>query len=249
MAGEKQLRRLLIADSSEEFCTRLTDILQDRYEINVCPSGELVVDYMRLFQPDVVVLDLMMPGMDGISILEKAAAAGLKPNVLATTRLISDYITTSAERLHIGYIMIKPCNMRSLAARLTDMDLMTMQTDNPIRDPSISIDSVYLNLGLRPNLCGYRSAVEALLLLKGDPSLQLTKEIYPRVAEICGTTQEQVEHAIRSVITDAWKHRDEQVWATYFPVDRDGCVRRPTNSVFLARIAAYIRQREAEGGL
>ena len=78
--------KLLIAEGTEAFRIALVEMLGDVYQIRTCAEGNGALDLIRSFQPDLVLLDLMLPGLDGITILERAVASGLRPTVLATTR-------------------------------------------------------------------------------------------------------------------------------------------------------------------
>ena len=235
--------RLLVADSTDIFADALCAALDGKFELTSCVDGTQVPELVRLFQPDILALDLHMPGMDGISILENIQDAGYKPLVLVTTRLFTDYIQESLVRLRVEYAISKPCKLQCVVQRIQDLadQYLSGKTDHQ-NEKEIAERSL-LNLGFRPSLIGYRCAAEAIRLIVGDPELALTKQVYPAVAKLCGTSEAQVEHAIRLAIADAWKHHDDVVWASYFPKDKDGSIRRPTNAVLLTRLAASIRKR------
>ena len=72
-------RKLLIADGNEEFRRALAAELQGAYHVRCCDDGKEALSLLRSFAPDVLVLDLMLPGLDGISLLQSAAASGLVP--------------------------------------------------------------------------------------------------------------------------------------------------------------------------
>ncbi len=235
------MRRLLIADSSEVFIRALVPKLEDTYEIATCSSGQEAVRTICMFRPDILLLDMQMPGMDGLAILNNVLSDGYSPVILATMRVITDYIQDSLARLNVAYIMVKPCQTAAVVERIRDMERMLLQGEHTVWDISSEVHNRLMGLGFRPNRAGYRCTVEAILALVADPDLAISKGVYPAVVPICGTTVKQVEHAIRLAINDAWVHRDEDAWSVYFPKGRDGVIRRPTNSVFLTRMAAAIR--------
>lgn len=74
--------KLLIADGNEEFRRALAAELQGAYHVRCCGDGKEALSLLRSFVPDVLVLDLMLPELDGISLLQSAASAGLCPMVL-----------------------------------------------------------------------------------------------------------------------------------------------------------------------
>ena len=95
-------QKLLIADGTEDFRLALSEILQETYHVCSCQNGKEALALLRSFQPDVLVLDLMIPGLDGISLLQAASSEGICPMVLATTRVSNSYVLDSAYRLGVG---------------------------------------------------------------------------------------------------------------------------------------------------
>jgi len=235
------MRRLLIAESAIGLADALARILEDSFEIMTCDEGTQVQMLTRMFLPDLMVLDLQLPGLDGLTILQNIHDAGFHPAVLVTTRLMNDYVSNALNRLNVHYAIAKPCYPASVARVLLDMErtlLLPQVRDDgdtsPIRD-------TLLTLGLRPDLNGFRCTVEALRLLRQDPDMLISKVVYPEVVKCCGSSVSQVERAIRTAINDAWQGHEESVWGMYFPKGKDGHVRRPTNAVFLSRLAACLR--------
>lgn len=233
--------KLLIAEGTEDFRMALADTLRGAYHVRVCADGLAALEHLRSFMPDVLVLDLMLPGMDGISLLQTAAGAGLKPMVLATTRFVNDYVLESMARLGVGYLMVKPCDVRATAARIADLSQRIREPLFTQPDPKTYVSNLLLALGVPTKLNGYGYLREAILLMKEDPSQPITKELYPAVAKLCGCEPEHVERSIRSAINAAWSHRDEQLWRLYFQPDGTGAVRRPTNAAFISRLADSLK--------
>lgn len=235
------MRRLLIADSSEIFIQALVSGFGNEYEILTCTDGQQVVECIRMFRPEILLLDMQMAGMDGLSILNSVRSDGYRPVILAMTRIITDYIQDSLVSLNVSYVMVKPCLVSAVVSRVRDMERLLLTKAEPVWDISAEVNSILIALGFRPNLAGYRCTVEAILAMIREPDLAISKGVYPTVVPICGTSVKQVEHAIRLAINDAWIHRDDAIWSNYFPKDRNGTIRRPTNSVFLSRMAAALR--------
>lgn len=232
--------KLLIADAGEEFRQALADQLRGTCRIRVCKEGQEALEMILAFKPDAVVLDMMLPGLDGISILSEIHRAGLRPTVLATTRLNSDYIIRSAERLEVGYLMIKPCGVKAAADRIRDM--MTHLSTPPVTrpEPRTEISNVLLELSFSTKLRGYTYLREAVLELMNRPGQSVTKELYPLVGKICGASGIQVERSIRSAIEKAWEQRDEAVWDFYFHSNNRGELKRPTNGEFITALADHL---------
>lgn len=229
--------KMLIADSSEEFGAGLADLVRGAYILRRCRDGRETLEVLTAFRPDILVLDLMLPGLDGISVLRQAAAAGLRPMVLATSRYVSDYVVDAAQQLGVGYLMVKPCDLRATVARLSDLTQRLKQPLFTQPDPRTAVSNLLLALSVPTKLRGYAYLREAVLERMRDPAQSVTKELYPSVAALCAATAVQVERSIRSAIAAAWTRRDEQVWRLYFQPDPDGSLPRPTNTAFISRLA------------
>lgn len=233
--------KILIADSAEEFCRALTQTIGSGYRIRCCRDGNNALQLLQTFRPDICVLDLMISGLDGITLLQKIAQRGLRPAVLATTRYVSEYILSSAERLNIGYLMVKPCDPAAVAARVSDM---TQQIRLPVfasPEPRTQVSNMLLSLGVPTKLRGYGYLREAVLLMVRQPGQSITKELYPAVAAGCGATAVQVERSIRSAVKNSFQRQDETVWHMYFPAGEAGNTRPPTNSEMISCLADRLR--------
>jgi len=230
-------RKILIADASESFCLSLTDMLRSSYRIRACRDGNEALQLLRSFRPDVLILDLMLSGMDGLTLLQKLSQTELRPMVLATSRYVSEYIVDTAQRLGVGYLMVKPCDTDAVAARVADM---TQRMKAPIffsPDPRTLVSNMLINLRFSTKLRGYGYLREAVLLMAEDPGQSITKELYPAVACRSGATPVQVERAIRHAGQQAWHHREGTAWQLYFPAGKDGYYRRPSNGELIACLA------------
>lgn len=229
--------KLLIADSGEGFREALAEQLRGTYRIRVCREGRETLETLLSFKPDLMVLDMMLPGLDGIGILQEAAACGLHPMVLAITKYTNDFMVESAARLDVGYMMVKPCNVKVTAQRLHELAEHIHQPIAARPDMRTAVSNVLLSLGISTKLRGYAYLREAILEMMAFPGQSITKELYPSVGKICSATKTQVERSIRSAIGKAWDNRDEALWRVYFQMDSEGKLSRPTNAVFISTIA------------
>lgn len=241
--------KLLIADAGEEFGLALAESLQGAYIIRVTREGEQTLEMMRRFQPEIMVLDLTMPGLDGISLLQRAAGEGLCPMVLATTRFYNDYVLDAAAKLGVGYVMVKPCDIEATIQRLGDLSERIRPPEVKPPDYRTVVTNLLLSLGIPAKLKGFACLREAILETMRDPGQQVTKELYPTVARLCDGNAVQVEHLIRSAILAGWKRRDERVWGMYFGTDHTGQLERPTNSAFISTIASRLSAGWNQPGL
>lgn len=233
--------KLLIADGNEEFRQALAEALQGTYHVRSCRTGRDALSLLRSFCPDVMVINLILPEMDGISLLENAAAAGIRPMVLATTRLNNDYIMECVGRLGVDYLMLHPCDIPSTVARVRDLSRRLNPPLLAPPDPKTQVSNLLLSLGIPTRLKGYQLSREAILLMAANPDMAITKELYPAVAAACGGNKDHVERSIRSAVSTAWSQRDDRIWQLYFTPGPDGVIKRPTNGTFITRLADSLR--------
>ena len=241
-----ETQSILIVEGSEAFRGALEEALLSIFQVYSCADGRLALELLQSLQPDVVVLDLMVPGLDGISLLETAVDRGLRAQVLATTRYLSDYVAESLEKLGVGYLMVKPCDVAATVERVKDLARNPLRQVPPASSRQVSVGAILFSLGIPTKLRGHACLREAILSMARKPGQSITKELYPEVARICNGTATQVERSIRSAIAAAWKNRDEALWRRYFMSDRAGKVGKPTNADFITRLADVLSVPEKE---
>ena len=232
-----EMLKLLIADAGDGFRQALTDQLRGYYRIRTCREGRETLEVMLSFKPDLVILDMMLPGLDGIAILQEAANCGLHPMVLAVTKHANDFMVAAASRLDVGYMMVKPCDVRVTVQRLNELAEYIEHPAVVRPDLRTVVSNVLLGLGISTKLRGYAYLREAILEMIDKPGQSVTKELYPAVGKICDASKTQVERSIRSAIEKAWEGRDEALWRLYFQRTSVDGLERPSNAVFISAIA------------
>jgi two-component system response regulator (stage 0 sporulation protein A) len=188
----------------------------------------------------------MLPGLDGVSLLQAVEALGQKPMVLAMTRFVSPYVTEAMDRFGVGYLMMKPCDVNATLERIRDLSRRNTTPSLPAPDIRSTVSNVLLRLGMPTKLRGYGCVREAILCMMRDPDMSVTKELYPMVAQLCDGNTAQVERAIRGAILAAWNTGDQKQWRRYFITAQNGQVPKPTNAEFISRIADCLRLEEQE---
>ena len=233
-------RKLLIADASEEFRLALQDYLQDSYLIKVCREGKETLQEIESFKPDALILDVMLPGIDGVTLLERAKAAGFSGIVIATTRLPSDYVIETLGQMDVDYVILKPCGMDAVAERLEDLILKRTQI-REVKKPDVStlVDNALRELSFETHPRGYIFLRRALVETIQEPNQQVTKTLYPIISKQFGGNADQMEQAVRRLIKRAWLYRNDAVWAHYFGNLGNGA-KCPTNKVFIMTVARRI---------
>ena len=234
------LQRVLIADSSEEFRRELARCLSDDFAVQHCGDGKTALHLMDSFCPDVLVMDVMLPHLDGLGVLSEIAQAYPACTVLVTTRFISDYVLHSLESMGVRYVIMKPCSIRSTAQRVRDLAASCAVPMPLAPEPRSAVNNLLVNLGIPTRRRGYACLREAILLYARNPAQSVTKELYPAVAERCSGTSAQVERAIRSAIAAAWERRAGRYWQLLFPEEEARKVPRLTNALFISRIAEHL---------
>lgn len=224
--------KILLADPSEVWCDALEEQLKSHYTVLRCNDGREVLQNLTEHRPELLVLGLDMPYVDGLTLLQLIHTSGIPVRILVTSFVYNSYTLGMLEQFKIAYALTKPCTVCTALSQIYQI-LHYEETANQAFDP----DPVLLALGLRMNLSGYPCVRTAIMLLRENPGQWITKVLYPNVAKLCGGTPERVERAIRNVIRDAWLRRDDRIWQAYFPADRVERIKCPSNGDFITRIA------------
>ncbi len=233
------MRKLLIADCNEDYRTAISNALKDQYHVLCCRTGTEALDLLHREHPDMFVLDLMLPELDGLTLLERACADGIRPMVLAVTPILSGYVYNCAQRLGIEYLVRKPCDIDAIASRIRDLS-QRLTAPTPKTDPVNYITDRLLALGFSTKHNGFGYLREAILLMSKDPAQSITKVLYPAVAHSFGCQKENVERSVRTAMECAWERGDPLLWKELFPDARQ----RPTNAVFISRLTEALLLEE-----
>lgn len=242
------MHKLLIAVESEELRDALTQALGSDYVVKVCADGQQTRSALEEFQPDLWVLDLTMPLVDGITLLHHADKIGCHPVKLVILSHESSYIMNALCRYEVAYLMKKPCYVDALAEQIQALAATVPTTQRPSHHPAIGVSAVLLELGFSPKVDGFGYLTAAIPLLMADAQQSITKELYTAVGHPYHKSGTQVERCIRTAISSAWQNGDRKVWQCYFPVAPDGSVPRPSNGKFLSHIALALEDRTAQRG-
>ena len=230
-------QRLLIADPSDEFRAALAEILSDQFTIQSAKNGEDAFLLAQSFLPDILLLDLMLPEIDGLTLLQRFADQNIHPAILVTTLIYSEYVINALANLGVSYMIPKPCQASAVAERVRELGSLPPL---PSSLPRESLDEILLRLGFSRKLSGTRYLQQAIRLFAKDPQQMLTKELYTGVGQLFHASSSQVERAIRNAIASAWSSRDDRIWLRFFPTGENGMVRRPTNGELITRLSEFI---------
>lgn len=229
-----EARRLLIAESNEDLQLALARKLQNFHYVRCCSTGTEALALLRKEQPDLLVLNMCLPELDGLTLLETIAAENIRPMVLALTTFHSDYLAASAYRLGIAHILIKPASLDHIVHHVLHMKEY-LKALSPRRTPEQILQELLAPLGIHPQLRGYYILQEAIFLMAAEPVPPLNKALYLDTARNCGTTFHAVESTIRRILDSHW---NPDSWRPYFP----DASRQPTSRAFLIRMAQCFRE-------
>lgn len=237
-------KRLLIADSSDVIAEDLTQRLADRFQIAHCTDGFAAQRLLQSFQPDVVVLDLMLRGLDGIALMDWINQTDTPPKILVTTFFMTPFVERMLRCIPFDYMMQKPCDCGVLADRVWEI------ASDPGRDIIMSPRARSSATGMLHALqiCvshkGYQYLQYGVELYRDEPEASMTRTVYPAIGKRFQVTPEAVERDIRRAINTAWENCDAYIWRMYFDCGPNGTVPRPTNTVFISTLARRLNMEQ-----
>ena len=265
---------VLIADDNKEFCSILNDYLLNQRDIvvtGIAKDGIEALDLIQEKEPDLVILDIIMPHLDGLGVLEKLNNMNLKkmPRVIILSAVGQDKITQKAIKLGADYYVVKPFDMDVFIKRIRDMFNSTESSEpsanrlaqqntilsretipqqqapekNEPQDLETEITNIIHEIGVPAHIKGYMYLREAITMVVNDMELlsAVTKELYPSIAKKYNTTASRVERAIRHAIEVAWGRGQVEAINKLFGYTINTEKGKPTNSEFIAIIADKLR--------
>ncbi len=230
--------RLLIAEPSDDLRREMAEFLSQFAFVQACGSGSKALSIAQSFCPDILIMDLMLPELDGIGLLQRLQ--GKVPKVLVTSRFMSDYTAAALEKLGVAYVLPKPCSMEALGAHVQDMAAELSPAVITGADLQTISAGLLLSLGFSSKLDGFQYLQAALPIYLEDTTQSITKELYASVADLYNKEAKHVERSIRTAINLAWKNRDEEKWRELFPTVPGNPVPRPTNGSLISRLACVL---------
>lgn len=235
------IKRLLIADKLPIFAEELARRLCGTFQVRFCHDGPSAVHLLETFQPHVLVLDMMLPGIDCSGIAHIIQTCPTQPAILATVNQITPFVEHFAQQVKIDYFMSKPCEFGSLTNRICEI------AGNPPKDRFLTegLDSTISNmiatLNVSFNHKGFDYLCYGIDRFSRDPGISMTRDLYPDIARQFHVRPEAVEHDIRRAIDAAWRSANPNTWRLYFPAGMGDTIPRPTNTAFISTLARRLR--------
>ena len=194
---------------------------------------------------DIILLDLIMPKKDGISVLEDLKKRNITRNIIVETSYNSPEVIRKVSEYGVNYYILKPFELDDLENRILDVfKQLDKKSINLVHNNlEISITRMLHELGMPSHIKGYQYIRDGIIMIYNNPDIigGITKELYPDVASKYNTTVSRVERAIRHAIEVSWNRGNWDLMEEIFGHSVDIDKAKPTNSEFIVTIADKLR--------
>jgi len=255
--------RMALVDDNEEFCNVLKEFLNKQEDIEVVGIAHDGLEALQLVEeskPDVLILDIIMPHLDGLGVLEELHRNNRKsrPYTIILSAVGQDRITQKAIHLGADYYIVKPFDLNFFLKRVRESK-EEFTNEGSFRDRNVNngdkdllqIENLLVktmnDAGIPSHIKGYAYIKEAIIMVVRNKEYlnAITKELYPGIARKFDTTPSRVERAIRHSIEVAWKEGSQSPIRSVFndfPRFKNS-KKKPTNSEFIAVLSDKIRMQ------
>ncbi len=256
---------MLLADDNREFTNLLAEYISEQEDMvvtGIAYNGEEVLNMINESRkaPDVLILDIIMPHLDGLGVLERLREMNIspQPKVVMLTAFGQENITQRAVQLGASYYILKPFDMEVLANRVRqlvgqqNLNSSSLSMSNhrsnvlPLgkgKNLDANITSIIHEIGVPAHIKGYQYLREGITMVYNNIEIlgAITKTLYPAIAEKFKTTPSRVERAIRHAIEVAWTRGNIDSISHLFGYTINISKSKPTNSEFIAMVADKLR--------
>lgn len=244
--------RVLIIDDNRSLVDMIKEYFSEHADIKIALEAYDGVEGLRIIEKkkdeyDIILLDLIMPNKDGVSVLEDMKKKGIDKKVIVLTSYNTQDMIRKVSEMGVSYFMLKPFE-------LTDLENRIMEISGDVKYGGKSIDlfhnslqksitTILHELGVPSHIKGYQYIREGITLVYENPELVggITKELYPEIARKYETTVSRVERAIRHAIEVSWNRGNWQLMEEIFGHSVDIDKAKPTNSEFIVTVADKLR--------
>lgn len=261
--GNSEKISVIIVDDNEKVIENIDSALSKDTAIQIigkAKNGQEAYELIRKSTPDVVILDLIMPKMDGLSLMNKVNDDGAMikmPFFIITSAISNENVIQDAFGYGAGYYLLKPFETNMIADRVKGVKSYNKripETKKIIgagedrkhfmeRNIENDVTSIIHDVGVPAHIKGYQYLREAIIMSVNDNEMlnSITKILYPSIAKKFQTTSSRVERAIRHAIEVAWNRGRMDTIDELFGYTINAEKGKPTNSEFIALIADKIR--------
>ena len=251
--------KIMVVDDNKEFVKLLNMYInsqKDMVALEPLHDGTNAVNAIKQSNPDVLLLDVVMPEKDGLTVLEELTdEVGVnKPLVVMMSAIGQEKVTQKAISLGATYYVVKPFDMITLIDRVRELIKEKDEVKNEYMVAygnknlplEVRVTQMIHDVGVPAHIKGYQYIREAIILAVNDEEIinSITKTLYPTLSEKFNTTSSRVERAIRHAIEVAWNRGQIEMHEKIFGYTVNSNKGKPTNSEFIAMIADRIRLSE-----
>ncbi|WP_420330389.1 sporulation transcription factor Spo0A [Metaclostridioides mangenotii] len=256
--------KIVLADDNKDFCQVLNEYLSNEDDIEVlgiAKDGIEALELVKKTQPDLLVLDIIMPHLDGLGVIEKLNSMEIAkfPKIIVLSAVGQDKITQNAISLGADYYIVKPFDFVVFINRIRELvsnkavkiepkqnyDTQMTRSDfvKNVGNIETEITNIIHEIGVPAHIKGYLYLREAIKMVIENVELlgAVTKELYPSIAKKFNTTPSRVERAIRHAIEVAWSRGKVDTINQLFGYTVHNTKGKPTNSEFIAMISDKLR--------
>ncbi len=242
--------KVMLTDTNADAREMLQETLEQTGRFTVVAStgdGSEVLDLIAQTKPDLLVLDLILPGLDGIGILRQLDKEQ-RPKILSIYHFATQEMLAEAGSLGVSVFLAKPYSEASMCEHLL---CLAEKREESLHAPGLEelVTSIIHEVGVPAHIKGYQYVREAIMITVENMEVinSVTKVLYPEVAKRYGTTPSRVERAIRHAIEVAWDRGDLETLQRFFGYTVSNAKGKPTNSEFIAMISDRIRLKIKKG--
>ena len=244
--------RLLMIDDNKHLVEMVKEYFKKVSDMEVVLEAKDGVEGITLIDKrkddyDVILLDLVMPNKDGISVLEYMNNNNINKKVIVLTSYNNQETIRKVSELGANYFILKPFELMDLEEKIRKV-----RNDQPRKKESldlfhnnlqISITKTLHELGVPSHIKGYQYIREGISIIYERPETigGITKELYPELANKFDTTVSRVERAIRHAIEVSWNRGSWNLMEEVFGHSVDYDRAKPTNSEFIVTLSDKLR--------
>ena len=248
-----------LVDDNKELIQLMEDYFEDQQEdievVGTAYNGHDCLELLENDEPDVLVLDIIMPHMDGLAVLGKLKEMEKMhtPNVVMLTAFGQEEVMKKAADLGASYFILKPFDLDNLADQIRQVhgtgvtsspqQKKLVKKEQKKKNLEANITNIIHEIGVPAHIKGYMYLREAITMVYNDIELlgSITKVLYPDIAKNYNTTASRVERAIRHAIEVAWTRGNIESISALFGYTVNISKAKPTNSEFIAIVADRLR--------
>ena len=247
----EKLIKVYIADAGDAHRTVLKNILDADGGFVITGStgnGNEAAMRIKETQPDVVIMDVILSGMDGLGVMQSVASLeGQKPLFIIVSAFFDEHTLNAASSYGAVYFVQKPFDASIIPDRIRSLTGNSSAAVSALPTPQLPsleahVTDIIHEIGVPAHIKGYKYIRESIIMAVEDMEVinAVTKVLYPAVAKRFDTTPSRVERAIRHAIEVAWDRGDIETLQKYFGYTVSNIKGKPTNSEFVAMIADRI---------